>query len=146
MYNVMYPSLQCHTGRLNHPKNMKYSRSGMSGSLQPYGLCPWDFPGKSTGVGCHFILQRIFPTQGSNPGLIVSRRFTIWATRRKKKKKRMTLPFPLEVIYPSILYESHPSYHIFNDVSSPGRFFVFFNIPYSEPTVCLVHSNQMLAI
>ena len=28
-----------------------------------------DFPGKSTGVGCHFLLQRIFPTQGSNPGL-----------------------------------------------------------------------------
>ena len=24
-------------------------------------LCPWDFPGKSTGVGCHFLLQRIFP-------------------------------------------------------------------------------------
>ena len=30
---------------------------------------PWDFPGKSTGVGCHFLLQGIFPTQGSNPGL-----------------------------------------------------------------------------
>ena len=28
-----------------------------------------DFPGKSTGVGCHFLLQRIFPTQGSNLGL-----------------------------------------------------------------------------
>ena len=32
-------------------------------------LPPWDFPGKSTGVGCHFLLQKIFPTQGSNPGL-----------------------------------------------------------------------------
>ena len=32
-------------------------------------LCPWDFPGKSTGVYCHFLLQGIFPTQGSNPGL-----------------------------------------------------------------------------
>ena len=30
---------------------------------------PWDFPGKSTGVGCHFLPQRIFPTQGSNLGL-----------------------------------------------------------------------------
>ena len=29
----------------------------------------WDFPGRSTGVGCHFLLHRIFPTQGSNPGL-----------------------------------------------------------------------------
>ena len=32
-------------------------------------LCPWDFPGKSTRVGCHFLLQRIFPTQGLNLGL-----------------------------------------------------------------------------
>ena len=28
-----------------------------------------DSPGKNTWVGCHFLLQRIFPTQGSNPGL-----------------------------------------------------------------------------
>ena len=32
-------------------------------------LRPWDFPDKNTGVGCHFRLQGIFPTQGSNPGL-----------------------------------------------------------------------------
>ena len=32
-------------------------------------LCPWGFPGKNTGAGCHFLLQGIFPTQGSNPGL-----------------------------------------------------------------------------
>ena len=32
-------------------------------------LNPWDFPGKNTGVGCHFLLQEIFPTQGLNPGL-----------------------------------------------------------------------------
>ena len=29
-----------------------------------------DSPGKNTGVGCHALLQRIFPTQGSNPGLL----------------------------------------------------------------------------
>ena len=29
-------------------------------------LCPWNFPGKYTGAGCHFLLQGIFPTQGSN--------------------------------------------------------------------------------
>ena len=33
-------------------------------------LCPWDSPGKNTGVGCHFLLQGIFPTQGSNPRLL----------------------------------------------------------------------------
>ena len=32
-------------------------------------LRPWGFQGKTTGVGCHFLLQGIFPTQGSNPGL-----------------------------------------------------------------------------
>ena len=31
---------------------------------------PWDFPGKNTGVGCHFLLQGIFPTQGLNLGLL----------------------------------------------------------------------------
>ena len=34
---------------------------------------PLDFPGKSTGVGGHFLLQGIFPTQGSNPGLPICR-------------------------------------------------------------------------
>ena len=29
-------------------------------------LCPWDFSGKNNGVGCHFILQGIFLTQGLN--------------------------------------------------------------------------------
>ena len=29
-------------------------------------LCPWDFPGKDTGVGCQFLLQEIFPIQGLN--------------------------------------------------------------------------------
>ena len=33
-------------------------------------LCPGSFPGKSTGVGYHFLLQGIFPTQGSTQGLL----------------------------------------------------------------------------
>ena len=51
----------------------------MSDSLQPHGLeptrllCPWDFPGKSTGVGGHLLLQGIFLTRGSNPGLLCCR-------------------------------------------------------------------------
>ena len=32
-------------------------------------LCPCNCPGKDTGVGCHSLLQGIFSTQGSNPGL-----------------------------------------------------------------------------
>ena len=34
-----------------------------------------DSPGKNTGVGCHFLLQRIFLTQGSRPSLIMSPAF-----------------------------------------------------------------------
>ena len=51
------------------------SHSVVSDSWQPHGLqsarllCPWDFPGKDTGVGCHFLLHGIFPTQSSNPSL-----------------------------------------------------------------------------
>ena len=38
--------------------------------LQPSRLlCPWESPDKNTGVGCHALLQGIFPTQGLNPGL-----------------------------------------------------------------------------
>ena len=45
-------------------------------------LPPWDFPGKSTRVGCHFLLQGIFLTQGLNPDLPHSRQtLNLWATR-----------------------------------------------------------------
>ena len=33
-------------------------------------LYPWEFPGKNPGLGCHFLLQGIFPTQGLNPHLL----------------------------------------------------------------------------
>ena len=37
---------------------------------RPGSLGHGDSPGKDPGVGCHFLLQGIFPTQGSNPGLL----------------------------------------------------------------------------
>ena len=40
-------------------------------TIQPTRLlCPWDLPGRNTGVGCHALLQGIFLTQGSNPRLL----------------------------------------------------------------------------
>ena len=36
---------------------------------------PWDFPGKNTGVGCHFFLQGLFPSQGSNHVSHIADRF-----------------------------------------------------------------------
>ena len=55
---------------------VKWSRLVVSDSLWPHRLYPtsllrpWEFLGKSTGVGCNFLLQRIFLTQGSNPDLL----------------------------------------------------------------------------
>ena len=54
-------------------------------------LCPWDFPGKNTGVGCHFLLQGIFLTQGLNKHLLHLQRWqanslplcTLGSTREK---------------------------------------------------------------
>ena len=52
--------------------SLTHSCSVVSNSLPPQRLqparlfCPWDFPGKNTGVGFHFLLQGIFPTQKLN--------------------------------------------------------------------------------
>ena len=52
------------------------SHSVVSDVLWVHGLgltrlfSPWDSSGKNTGTGCHFLLQEIFPTQGSNLGLL----------------------------------------------------------------------------
>ena len=51
-----------------------HSVSVMSDSLPPpqtvAHICPWNSPGRNTGVGCHFLLQGIFATQGSSPGFL----------------------------------------------------------------------------
>ena len=61
---------------------MTYSRDPMDPT---WLLCPWDFPGKSTGVGCHFLLQGSSQprdgTQSSCVSCIAGRFFTTWATQ-----------------------------------------------------------------
>ena len=48
---------------MHEREKWKWSRSVVSNSSRPHGLqptrifCPWDFPGKSTGVGCHCLLH-----------------------------------------------------------------------------------------
>ena len=54
-----FPSL------MHESEKWKWSRWVVSNSLRPHGLqptrllCPWDFPGKSTGVGCHCLLRHL---------------------------------------------------------------------------------------
>ena len=65
----------------------------MSYSLRPYGLwptkllCPWDPPDKNTGVGCHILLQGIFPTQGSKPHLLCLRHCQVGSLPREPPGK-----------------------------------------------------------
>ena len=55
----------------------------MSNSLRPHGLySPWNSPGQNTGVGSRSLLQGIFPTQGSNPGLLHCRQILYQLSHR----------------------------------------------------------------
>ena len=49
-------------------------------------LCPWDSPGKNTGVDCHFLLQGIFLTQEWNLGLLHCRQILYQLSYREVPK------------------------------------------------------------
>ena len=67
--------------------------------LQPSRLlCPWDFPGKNTGVGCHFLLQGILLTHGSNL------RFLNWRADFLLLSHQRSLLFALTIMYFAALY------------------------------------------
>ena len=51
-------------------------------------LCPWNFPGKNTGVGSHSLLQRIFLTQ--NPGLLYCRQILYYLFTREAPMKPLS--------------------------------------------------------
>ena len=76
MLEAQVASLSCHLVSLpDTAPTVKWSdsRSVLSNSLRSHGLkparllCPWNSPGKNTGVGCHSLLQGIFPTQVGLP-------------------------------------------------------------------------------
>ena len=76
-------------------------------------LHPWNFPGKSTGVDCHVLLQEIFPTQGSNPvSHIESRRFYHLS---HQGRKGVTIRTNWKAKTPALL----TSWHVFIKVQSP---------------------------
>ena len=85
-------------------KSESVSCSVMSNSLQHYGLqparlpCSWDFLGKSTGVGCHSLLQGISLTQGLNPCLLHCRQILY-----------LPLSLSFEPLGKPRIFPSHPS-------------------------------------
>ena len=69
--------------KITTPFSESESRSVVSDSLQPHGLySPWNSPGQNTGVGSLSLLQGIFSTQGSNPGLPHCRQILYQLSRR----------------------------------------------------------------
>ena len=100
------------------------SHSVVPDSLRPHGLqstrllCPWNVPGKNIGVGCHSLLQGIFLTQGSNPGLLHCRwilyrlshqgykYFTTikkLKTKQNKTMRQQKCPLPWEALFKASL-------------------------------------------
>ena len=75
-----------HCPKLSFQTNNNESHSVISDSLQPHS--PWDSPGKNTGVGSLSLLQGIFPTQGSNPGLPHCRQILYQLSHRGSPDKR----------------------------------------------------------
>ena len=110
-----------------------------------------DSPGKNTGVGCRALLQRIFPTQGSNLGLLHLRQILYrWATRealishsRKPGSKWVTTQLWLSESLRFFGYSSSVySCHLFLISSASVRFLQFlsfimpilaWNVPLTSP-------------
>ena len=105
----------------------------MSSSLRSHGLqlarllCPWNSPGKNTGVGCHPLLQSNFPSQGSNPGLLHCRQILYHLSYRE-------VPASLLLLSPyiSALSGAHPCVkcpldlsNFLEEISSLSHYFVF---------------------
>ena len=75
-------------------------------------LCPWDLPGKKTGVGSHSLLQGIFPTQGSNFGLLTIKKISIHKQGQWNIKPEQTdIPNDRTIIWAHHL-TGYPSIHL----------------------------------
>ena len=71
------------------------SCSIMSESLRPHGLySPWNSPGQNTGVSSLSLLQGIFPTQGSNPGLLHCRQILYQLSHKESPRILEWVAYP----------------------------------------------------
>ena len=84
-------------------------------------LHPWDFPGKKTGVGCPFLLQGIFPTQGLNLGLPLCRQMLYHLSYQesqnivhKHREKTLDRILPNETSIMTIIQENNYQ-HMLNE-------------------------------
>ena len=86
-------------------------------SCQPCGLwptsllCPWDPPGKNTGVGCHALLQGIFLSQGSN-----SRLFCLLHWQAGSLSPGTTWQVPKSLLYNRVGSRQHQACTVWNNL------------------------------
>ena len=94
-------AMQTATAKTLRWENERESRSVMSlGSATPWAIHgPWNSPGQNTGRGSLSLLQGIFPTQGSNPGLQHCRQILYRATREAHMRWRDMLINATVVIF-----------------------------------------------
>ena len=87
----------------------------MSDSLPSHGLepvrllSPWNSPGRNTGVGSHFLLQRIFLTQGLNLDLLHCRQILYHPSQVSENESR------------SVVSNSLQPHGLYNPWNSPGQ-------------------------
>ena len=86
------------------------SHSVVSNSLQTHRLhSPWNSPGQSMGVGSLSLLQGIFPTQGSNPGLPHCRRILYQLIHKGSPLKTWVISKNISQTFSSSLSQCHRS-------------------------------------
>ena len=79
-----------------------------------------DSPGKNTGVGCHALLQGIFPTQGSNPGLLHCR-WILYQLSHKGSPEPANLPLERYASPFPRPQRGHPLPGVLPDEGSPSQ-------------------------
>ena len=102
-------------------KGMKESQSCsvVSDSLRPHGLySPWNSLSQNTGMGSLSLLQEIFPTQGSNPGLLHCRQILYQLSHKRRPRILAWVAYPfsrgfpgpgIELGSPALLSDSLPT-------------------------------------
>jgi len=125
----------------HHLKLESESLSVMSDSLQLHELySPWNPPGKNTGVGSLSLFQGIFPTQGSNPGLLHCGRI-LYQLSHKGSSRILEW-----IAYPFSSGSSWPR-NLTRISCIAGRFFTNWAIPdkYSQTWECQNECNNHLS-
>ena len=118
---------------LKHSK-VKWKFSVVSNSLQHYGLhSPWKSPGQHTGMGSVSLLQGIFPTQASNPGLLQADSLPTELSGKPTETYSNSLFLTKETMELFHTMSFHPFQHLFTGIVFQPR----------KTTCCFIFSSTL---